>query len=42
MAIDMGVAACSRGKKVKFYRTAALVNLLSETNSKGELQRFMK
>jgi DNA replication protein DnaC len=42
MATAIGVAACSRGKKVKFYRTAALVNLLSEAKVKGELQRFMK
>ena len=26
MATAIGVAACARGKKVKFYRTAALVN----------------
>jgi len=42
MATAIGVAACSRGKKVKFYRTATLVNLLSEAKAKGELQRFMK
>lgn len=42
MATAIGVAACSSGKKVKFYRTAALVNLLSEAKAKGELQRFMK
>jgi DNA replication protein DnaC len=42
MATAIGVAACSRGKKVKFYRTAALVNLLSEAKAKGELQRFLK
>jgi DNA replication protein DnaC len=42
MATAIGVAACSRGKKAKFYRTAALVNLLSEAKAKGELKRFMK
>jgi hypothetical protein len=42
MATAIGVAACSRGKKVRFYHTAALVNLLSEAKAKGELQRFMK
>jgi DNA replication protein DnaC len=42
MATAIGVAACYRGKKVKFYRTAALVYLLSEAKVKGELQRFMK
>jgi DNA replication protein DnaC len=41
MATAIGVAACSRGKKVKFFRTAALVNLLSEAKAKGELQRFI-
>uniref|UniRef100_UPI001639BD14 ATP-binding protein n=1 Tax=Clostridium tagluense TaxID=360422 RepID=UPI001639BD14 len=30
MATAIGVAACSRGKRVKFFRTAALVNQLSE------------
>lgn len=42
MATAIGVAACSRGKKAKFYRTAALVNQLSEAKAKGELKRFMK
>ncbi len=42
MATAIGVAACSRGKKVKFYRTAALVNNLNEAKAKGELLRFMK
>ncbi|MDD4122579.1 MAG: IS21-like element helper ATPase IstB [Eubacteriales bacterium] len=42
MATAIGVAACSRGKKAKFYRTAALVNHLSEAKAKGELKRFMK
>jgi len=41
MATAIGVAACSQGKKVKFYRTAALVNHLSEAKTKGELKRFM-
>ena len=41
MATAVGVAACSRGKRVKFFRTAALVNQLSEAKAKGELQRFM-
>lgn len=42
MATAVGVAACSRGKKVKFFRTAALVNQLSEAKAKGELKRFMR
>ena len=42
MATAIGVAACSMGKKAKFFRTASLVNQLSEAKSKGELKRFMK
>ncbi len=42
MATAIGVAACSNGKKVRFYRTAALVNQLNESKAKGELKRFMK
>lgn len=42
MATAIGVAACSRGMRVKFYRTASLVNQLSEAKAKGELRRFMK
>jgi len=42
MATAIGVAACSRGKKAKFYRTATLVNNLSEAKAKGELKRFIK
>ncbi len=41
MATAIGVAACSRGKKVKFYRTAALVNQLSEAKANGELKKLM-
>jgi len=42
LATAIGVAACNLGKKVKFYRTAALVNQLSDAKAKGELRRFMK
>jgi DNA replication protein DnaC len=42
MATAIGVAACSKGKRVKFFRTASLVNQLSEVKSKGELKRFFK
>ena len=42
LATAIGVAACSEGKKVKFFRTASLVNQLSEAKAKGELKRFMK
>jgi len=42
LATAIGVAACSQGKKVKFFRTAALVNHLSDAKANGELKRFMK
>ncbi|WP_027630041.1 IS21-like element helper ATPase IstB [Ruminiclostridium cellobioparum] len=42
MATAIGVVACSRGMKAKFFRTASLVNQLSEAKAKGELKRFMK
>jgi DNA replication protein DnaC len=42
MATAIGVAACSKGKKAKFFRTASLVNQLCEAKAKGELKRFMK
>lgn len=42
MATAIGVAVCSRGLRAKFYRTATLVNLLSEAKAKGQLQSFMK
>ena len=42
MATAIGVAACSAGKKVRFFRTASLVNHLGEAKAKGELKRFLK
>lgn len=42
LATAIGVAACSSGKRVKFFRTASLVNQLSEAKAKGELKRFMR
>ena len=42
LSVAVGVAACAKGKKVKFFRTAALVNQLTEAKAKGELKRFMK
>lgn len=42
MATAIGVNACSNGKKVKFFRTASLVNQLTEAKAKGELRRLMK
>ena len=42
MAIAAGVAACHQGKTVRFFRTAALVNQLSDAQQKGDLGRFLK
>lgn len=42
LATAIGVSACSNGKKVKFFRTASLVNQLGEAKTKGELKRFMR
>lgn len=42
LATAIGVSACSSGKRVKFFRTASLVNQLSESKAKGELKRFMR
>jgi DNA replication protein DnaC len=42
MATAIGVAACKAGKEVKFFRTAALVNQLTEQKVKGNLTRTLK
>lgn len=42
LATAIGVAACSNGKRTKFFRTASLVNQLTEAKVKGELKRFMR
>jgi len=42
MATAIGIAACNREKKVRFYRTATLVNELVEAKSNGTLKRFLK
>ena len=42
LATAIGVNACSNGKKVIYFRTATLVNQLSEAKSKGELSKFIK
>lgn len=42
MAIAAGIEACNHGKKVKFYRTAALVNTLIEAKANGELNKLLK
>lgn len=42
MATAIGVAACNLGKKVRFYRTAALVNDLIDAKTNGNLNRLLK
>lgn len=42
LATALGVAACMNGRKVKFYRTAALVNELIDAQSNGMLKKFLK
>lgn len=40
MAIAAGVNACNRGYRVKFFRTAALVNQLVDAKADGTLEKF--
>ena len=42
LAIATGIAACGAGFKTRFWRTATLVNALTEAKRHGELSRFMK
>ena len=42
LAIATGIAACNAGYKTRFWRTAPLVNALTEAKNKGELSAFMK
>ncbi len=42
LAQALGLEACNRGKNVKFFRTAALVNRLSEAKNEKTLTQFMK
>lgn len=42
LSIALGVEACKRGIETKFFRTAALVNRLSEAKKGGTLTAFMK
>ncbi|MGI6659672.1 MAG: IS21-like element helper ATPase IstB [Dethiobacteraceae bacterium] len=42
LATAVGVEACRQGKRVKFFRTAALVNRLTDAKAEGELKRFFK
>lgn len=42
MATALGVEACMQGKKVRFYKTAALVNGLTDAKSNGSLIRYLR
>lgn len=42
LSIALGVEACKKGIEVRFFRTAALVNRLSEAKKSGTLSTFMK
>lgn len=42
LAIAIGVAACDAGFRTRFWRTAMLVNALTEAKKEGVLSRFMK
>lgn len=42
LATALGIEACRNGRRVAFYRTAALVNHLTRLNDGGELNAFMK
>lgn len=42
MAIAAGIAACNNGKRVKFFRTATLVNQLVDAKKQGNIIKFMK
>lgn len=41
LASAIGLEACQKGKKVKFYTAAGLANLLFEKNKKGLLNHFL-
>ncbi len=42
LATALGVEACRRGIETKFFRTATLVNKLSEAKKSGQLSSFIK
>lgn len=42
LSILIGISACDQGIPVKFYRTAGLINLFSESQSKGTLTSLKK
>lgn len=42
LSILIGIAACKNEIPVKFYRTAGLINLFTESKAKGTLTKFKK
>ena len=42
LATAIGVEACNRGKRVRFFRTSSLVNQLLDAKAEGSLKRFFK
>ena len=42
LSIAIGVCACQKGIPVKFFRTAALINQLSEAKKAGMLGALIK
>jgi len=42
LATAIGVEACNRDRRVKFFRTAALVNQLLDAKQNGELKKFLR
>ncbi|QNO13393.1 ATP-binding protein [Alkalicella caledoniensis] len=42
LATSIGIEACNNGKKVKFYRTATLVNELIDAKENGSLTKLMR
>ena len=42
LSICLGMEACKRGISVRFFRTAALINQLSEAKNNGVLTTFIK
>jgi len=42
LSIALGIEACNKGIQTKFFRTATLVNKLSEAKKNGTLSTFMK
>lgn len=42
LAVAIGVEACNQDRRVKFFRTAALVNQLLDAKQNGELKKFLR